>query len=113
MNTIPLIPRENFFGNPERASVRLSSDGTKIGFLAPVNGVLNIWVGPADDPNEAKPVTHDNYRGLRIYFWAFTNKHILYLQDKDGDENWRVYSVHLPTCETKDLTPFEKVQARI
>jgi hypothetical protein len=52
-------------------------------------------------------------RGIRIYFWAYTNRHILYLQDKGGDENWRVYAVDLATDETRDLTPFEKVAAHI
>src|SRR5690606_9041267 len=41
--------------------------------------------------------------------WAYTNDHILYLQDKGGDENWKVYSVHLASGEVKDLTPFETI----
>ena len=49
----------------------------------------------------------------RSYFWAFTNDHILYSQDKAGDENWRVYSVDLTTGLTRDLTPLEGVQARV
>jgi len=112
-DTIPLIPREVLFGNPDRASVHLSPDGARIGYLAPVRRVLNVWVGPAEDPTAAEPVTQDTHRGIRIYLWAYTNEHILYLQDKDGDENWRVYSVHLTTGETNDLTPFENVQARV
>ena len=112
-DTIPLIPREVLFGNPDKASVRFSPDGNKIAYLAPVNGVLNVWVGPGGDPKAAKPVTHDTYRGIRIYFWAYTNEHILYLQDKDGDENWRLYSVDLTTGQIADLTPFKGVQARV
>ncbi len=112
-NAVPLIPREVLFGNPDKASPMLSPDGTKIGYLAPVNGVLNVWVGPAGDPAAAKPVTDDKGHGIRFYVWAYTNDHILYIQDKDGDENWRLYSVALSTNQTKDLTPFEGVQARI
>ncbi len=108
-----LIPRQVLFGNPDRASPLLSPDGTKIGYLAPVNGVLNVWVGPAEDPAAAKPVTNDTSRGIRTYFWAYTNKHILYLQDKNGDENWRVYSVDLTTGQNRDLTPVEGVRAQI
>jgi len=111
--TAPPIPRDILFGNPDKASVRLSPDGTRIGYLAPVEGVLNVWVGPADDPAAAKPVTRDTYRGIRFYGWAYTNQHILYIQDKDGDENWRLYSVDLKAGEIKDLTPTEGVQARI
>ncbi len=113
MNAVPLIPREVLFGNPDKALARLSPDGTRISYIAPVDGVLNIWVGPADDPDSAEPVTNDTDRGVYRYFWAYTSKHILYLQDQAGDENWRVYSVNLETGETIDLTPLEGVQAKI
>jgi len=113
IDAAPLIPREVLFGNPDKITVRLSPDGDRISYLAPVDGVLNVWVGPADDTDSAKPVTNDTDRGIRIYFWAYTNKHILYLQDQAGDENWRVYSVNLETGQTIDLTPLEGVQARI
>lgn len=108
-----LIPRDLLFGNPDKITTRISPDGLKISFLAPVNGVLNVWVGPATEPEKAKPVTNDTHRGIRSYTWAYTNEHILYLQDKDGDENWRIYSVNLSSAEIKDLTPFEDVQARV
>lgn len=108
----PLISRDLLFGNPDKITTRISPDGLKMSFLAPVNGVLNVWVGPAAEPEKARPVTNDTHRGIRSYLWAHTNEHILYLQDRDGDENWRIYSVNLSSNETKDLTPFEGVQAR-
>ena len=109
-----LIPREVLFGNPDRASPQISPDGTRLAYLAPVNGVLNIWVGPVDHTDQAKPVTNDTSRGIRRYFWAYTNQHVIYMQDKGGDENWRVYSVDLANNNAeKDLTPFDKVNARI
>jgi dipeptidyl aminopeptidase/acylaminoacyl peptidase len=110
---IPIIPRQVLFGNPDKAMVKISPDGTKIGYLAPVDGVLNVWVGPVDDPAAARPVTKDTYRGIRFYSWAYTNEHVLYIQDKGGDENWRLYSVDLGSSEIQDLTPIEGVQARV
>jgi dipeptidyl aminopeptidase/acylaminoacyl peptidase len=111
--TVPLIPRRALFGNPDRAACQISPDGACIGFLAPREGVLNVWVAPADDPSAARPVTDDKVRGIRHYFWAYTSRHIIYQQDQAGDENWRVYSVNLDTDEVRDLTPLEGVQARI
>ncbi|WP_455368706.1 alpha/beta fold hydrolase [[Eubacterium] cellulosolvens] len=108
-----LIPRKVLFGNPDRITVRLSPDGTKISFLAPVNDVLNVWVGPIEDPMSARPVTKDTDRGINRYFWSYTNEHIIYIQDKAGEENWRIYSVNVGTNITKDLTPLEGVNARI
>jgi dipeptidyl aminopeptidase/acylaminoacyl peptidase len=108
-----LIPREVLFGNPDRAQGRISPDGKRLAFIAPASGVLNVFVGPADKPDEARPVTNDTKRGIRQYFWAFDNQHILYLQDQNGNENWRIYSVDLDSGKTADLTPMENVQARI
>ena len=113
MPETPLIPRQTLFGNPDRAMVRLSPDGQRLAFLAPLDGVLNVWVAPADRPEQAQPITRDTGRGIQQYVWAYTNDHILYLKDNDGDENWRVFSVQVDTQETVDLTPFEGVQAQI
>jgi len=112
-NTTELIPREVLFGNPERAGVQLSPDGRNISYLAPVNGVLNVWVGPVDNITSARPVTNDTFRGIRGYFWAYTNHHIIYVQDRNGDENWRAYSVDLDSGDVKDLTPERGVNAQI
>ena len=111
--TVPLIPRRLLFGNPDKTQARLSSDGAKVSYLAPRDGVLNVWVGLTDEPGEAKPVTRDTKRGIRLHFWAYTDQHVIYLQDKEGDEDWHVYSVDLESGEITDLTPFEGVQARI
>lgn len=108
-----LIPRKVLFDNPDKAAPKISPDGKQISFLAPVNGVMNVWVGPIDKPGDAKPVTQDKLRGIRSYNWAYTSQHMLYIQDQGGDENWHVYRVDLKTNETKDLTPIKGVNARI
>src|ERR1700756_6024259 len=110
--TTPLIPREVLFGNPERADPQISPDGTQLGYLAPVNGVLNVWfptLGKTDD----RAITDDKHRGIRNFLWQYDNKHILYLQDVGGDENWRLYQTDIASKQTKDLTPFEKVRVDI
>lgn len=112
-NQPALIPRDVLFGNPQKARARISPDGKRLAYLAPVEGVLNVWIAPTGKLDEAKPITHDRKRGIRRYFWAYTNKHILYLQDVKGNENWHVYSVNVETGETKNLTPLEGVQAQI
>jgi dipeptidyl aminopeptidase/acylaminoacyl peptidase len=58
-------------------------------------------------------VTDDTDRGIRAYTWAKDGRHLLYVQDTGGDENWRLYDVDLETMERRDLTPFEGIQARI
>jgi dipeptidyl aminopeptidase/acylaminoacyl peptidase len=112
MTTNPLIPRKVFFGNPDKASVQISPDGAHIAYLAPWDGVLNVWVAPRQNLSAARPITDDTGRGIRFYMWAYTNSHILYKQDMDGDENWRLFSVDLTSTASKDLTPFDGVQTQ-
>ena len=94
---VPVIPRSALFGNPEKAQARLSPDGKFVSFIAPKDGVLNVWVGPRSDPSAAKPVTNDTKRGIRQHFWAYDNKHVLYQQDEGGDENWHIYATDVVT----------------
>src|SRR3954469_20376395 len=113
MKNASLIPREVLFGNPQRAQARLSSDGKWLSYQAPVGGVLNIWVAPVDDLSKAEAVTREQGRPIPSYHWAYDNKHILYVNDKNGDENFHLYAVDVATRETKDLTPIEGVRAQI
>ncbi len=108
-----LIPRSLLFGNPDRAALRVSPDGTRISFVAPLDGVLNVWVAPRDNPSVAKAITHDTRRGVHRYFWAYTSRHLLYLQDEGGNENWNVHVVDLDSGTDRNLTPNPKVAARV
>jgi dipeptidyl aminopeptidase/acylaminoacyl peptidase len=108
-----LIPRATLFGNPERTQARLSPDGRYISFIAPRDGVLNVWVAPAGDLEAAKPVTNDRKRGIRQHFWAYDGAHVLYLQDQGGDENWRLHAARADGGGERDLTPVAGVQAQV
>ncbi len=108
-----LIPRQVLFGNPDKVSVSLSPNAEYISYVAPSNGVLNIWVALKSDIAAAKPITDDNTRGIRTYVWAYDNDHILYMLDSNGDENFRVYSKNIKNNVTKLLTPEKGVRAYV
>lgn len=108
----PLIPRAVLFDNPEKSSATISPDGTYLAYIAPLDGVNNIWVQPTAG-SEAKAVTKDTKRGIRIYFWAENSKHLLYLQDTGGDENYHLHRVDPASGEVKNLTPYPGVQASV
>ena len=110
---VELIPREILFGNPDKTRVLISSDGNWIGYMAPLDGVLNVWVAPLDNISSARPVTNDTGRGIHYFTVAYTNRHVIYTQDTDGDENWKVYCVDLITGERKNLTPLKGVNAQV
>ncbi len=108
----PLIPREVLLGNPDKTSPRISPDGKRLAYLAPTNDVLNVWVRTLGQPDD-QVITADKKRGIRSFFWQQDSEHIIYIQDQDGDENWHVYQTNLKTRNTRDLTPFQGVQAQV
>lgn len=111
-STTPLIPRRVLFGDPERDAPVISPDGTRLAWLAPDEGVLNVWVGDAELA-DARPVTADRDRGVHVVVWADDGRHLLYIQDEGGDEDWHLHAVDLETGTDRDLTPFKGVQARL
>lgn len=108
-----LIPRTVIFGNPDKAMVRISPSGKHISYLAPSNGVLNLWIAQTDRPQEAKVVTEDTDRGIRQYFWSYDPSFLLFLQDYKGDENFRLYSYNIVTGKTQLLSPEKDVKTVI
>ena len=110
---VELIPRDALFGNPERAGVQISPDGKYLSWIAPVDGVMNVWVAPAGDPAAARAVTDDKARGIRNYFWSYRPDTLLYLRDSGGDEDFHLYSVDLASNQSRDLTPFPKTTAQV
>ncbi len=108
---LPLIPRQDLFGNPEKSMAEVSPDGKRIAWLAPKDGIMNVWVAPVDKPEAAVPVTDDTKRGIRFYHWSYDGVHLIYMQDEGGDEDWHVYAVDVANRTTKDLTPFPGVRS--
>lgn len=111
---LPLIPRTVLFGNPERIAPAISPNGQQLAWIAPHNGVLNVWIRELSGrPGSERVITNDLDRGVRVFGWAPDGTRILYLQDSGGDENWRLFDIHLATGAQRCLTPYDNVQVRI
>jgi dipeptidyl aminopeptidase/acylaminoacyl peptidase len=110
---VPLIPRSKIFGNPTQVAGRLSPDGKWLAWIAPRDGVLNIYVAPAANPKAAKALTAETKRPIRQYFWSPNSKQILFINDKGGDENFLLYGVDVVSGQQRTLTPFEKTRVQI
>lgn len=110
---IPLIPRRAFFENARALDPRLSPDGNRLAWLAPVDGVLNIWLAQRDDPATARPLTRQTDRPILAHWFARTNAHVLYQKDHDGDENFNLWCVGLDGAAARNLTPDRDVLAII
>jgi dipeptidyl aminopeptidase/acylaminoacyl peptidase len=117
-----LIDRELLFGDPEISGGQLSPDGRFLSFIKPYNGTRNIWVKGIKEPfDKARPMTNDQARPVRSYFWSRDGKYLLYSQDKGGDENFNIYAVDpaaaLPAGQAlppaRDLTGLKGVRVII
>ncbi|MBK6364830.1 MAG: prolyl oligopeptidase family serine peptidase [Saprospiraceae bacterium] len=117
----PLLDRDLFFGNPEITGGQLSPDGKWISFMKAHKGIMNVWVKKFDEAfDKAKPLT-DSQRPLYGYFWTDDSKYILYVKDKDGDENINIFAVdpmasanaETGVPESRNLTPLKEVTAQI
>lgn len=109
----PLIPRAALFGNPVKSGAQLSPDGQWLSWMAPVNGVMNVWVAPSTKPEAAKPVTDSKDRPIPGHFWSGNSEQLLFVKDNAGDENFRLYGVDVKTGAQRDYTPFDKVRVRM
>lgn len=107
-----LIPRQVFFGNPDRLAALISPNGTMLSYLAPLENVLNVWIQSVGG-DDARPITRSTQRPIRRYFWAYNSQQIIYMQDREGDENFHLYAVDVTSGDEIDLTPFDNVQARL
>jgi dipeptidyl aminopeptidase/acylaminoacyl peptidase len=109
----PLIERAKFFGNPTRTAGKISPDGKWLSWIAPRDGVLNVWVAPFGAPARAKPLTSEKTRPIRTAFWSPDSKTLLFINDKGGDENFLLYGVDVASGKQKSFTPFEKTRVRL
>lgn len=109
-----LIPRRLLFGDPERSIVRLSPDGRRLAFLAPVDGVLNVWVSPIDDLAQARPLTRATDRNLGPWLlWLHNNRHVVFFREQGGDENWQAHRVDVESGGIVALTPGPGVKSYV
>ena len=109
-NSVPLIEREKLFGNPQKSGAALSPDGKWIGWRAPLDGVMNVFVAPVGDMANAKAVTSAKDRPIRNFSWSGDSSMVLYIQDKGGDENFLLYGVDVASGKERNYTPFEKTR---
>lgn len=107
----PLIPREALFAPSQRGDPQISPDGRHLAFTAPSpEGIPNVFVREVGG-GEARQITNDTRRGIFSFAWGPASERILYVQDRDGDENWHLYATMLEGGDPRDLTPFPGVRA--
>ncbi|MDL1958622.1 MAG: S9 family peptidase [Deltaproteobacteria bacterium] len=107
----PVVPMKAFFRNPEKAGFQLSPNGQYLAFMEPWKNRMNVHVRKIGE-KKAVRITNATKRDIAGYFWA-NNHRIAFVQDKGGDENFRLYAVDIDGSGLKELTPFDQVRVRI
>jgi hypothetical protein len=114
---VPLIPRADLFGNPQRYYSVISPDAKWLSWLAPDEGAMNLWVAPLHQLEEARLLTRYTGRGISTFTsnitWTYDSRHILFHRDQNGDGNTHVYAVDIQDATTRDMTPLEGIRAAI
>lgn len=107
-----LTPRRYLFDDPDKASPRISPDGRFLAYLAPNCEVLNIWSQSLQGGGDVV-ITNEKLQPIRSFNWAFSNQHIVYPNDRDGNEQWHVYVTDIESGQSRDLTPYGEISAQI
>ncbi len=109
-----LMPRRLLFADPGKSVVRISPDGRRIAYLAPLDGVLNLWVASLDDIGNARALTQVTDRSLGPWVqWLHNNRHVVFFREQGGDENWQAHRVDVDTGDILALTPTPGVRSYI
>ncbi len=109
--SVKKIPLEVLFGDPELSQVQVAPAGDQLAFIAPWEGVKNLWVQDLTRGGRRR-LTADRGRGILAYGWLPSGL-LVFMQDSGGDENWRLYAQDPAGGKPRLLTPGEGVQARI
>lgn len=105
------IPMENFFRKPAKFLVRISPCGDYLAWLEPWQSRLNVHVKKLDSGIVTR-VTSSTERDVSSYIWA-DKMRIVFMMDKGGAENLRLYGVNIDGSNTIDYTPYESVKCAI
>lgn len=111
----PLIPRELLFSDAEKSNPQISPCGKYLTYLAPdANKVMQVWLRDLKSGSDDVMLTNTTGRSIREYWWTYQLAgSIIYQQDVGGNEQWHLFHVDVQTGKTKDITPYENVQARM
>jgi dipeptidyl aminopeptidase/acylaminoacyl peptidase len=105
------ISVEDFFKNPDETDYKLSPDGNYYAYVGSHEGINNIFLREIGNPDVLQ-LTNAIDRDIVRFFWG-NNTYIMYLQDNEGDENYKLYRVHIHEKTVDCLTPFDEVNVNV
>ena len=101
------LPLSTFFRNPDQIGLKISPNGLFIAYLKSFHGRMNLNIREIAT-GKIVQITRENEDDISFYKWGNNDK-ILYLKDHQRDENHHLYEVNREGGNSKDLTPYPKV----
>ena len=108
-----LIPRDVLFGNPEITGLDLSPDGRQLAYLAPHQGVMNLWIRDLDGRRPARRLTNQVDRPQWGASWTKDGRYLISARDNQGDENTVITRIDPGSGTITELTPPRGVKAAV
>ena len=108
-----LIPRDVLFGNAEIISLDLSPDGKQLVYLAPHQGVMNLWLRDLNGRRPPRLLTNQLDRPQWGASWTKDGRYLLSARDNQGDENTVVTRIDPASGAITELTPSRGVKAAV
>ncbi len=107
----PVIPIEDFFRNPHAADFKISPDGEYLAYIGQYEGHNNIFL---QEVGVFEPVrlTSSTDRDINRFGWGNADR-VIFMQDNDGDENYRLYTIDLESRAISCLTDYDGVKTQI
>ncbi|MCX7929352.1 MAG: S9 family peptidase [Chlorobi bacterium] len=106
------IPADDLFRYPAIAQVRIAPNGQHLAWLAPRDGVLNVWLHDITT-GIGRFVTNERDRSIQHVAWA-NSRMLVFLRDSGGDENFQLFLLDITRDEPpRRCTPDGGVRAGI
>ncbi|MDV3874523.1 hypothetical protein CMU01_00595 [Elizabethkingia anophelis] len=103
---------EDYFGTPELSDLCLSPDGKYLSFIKrDVNGKNHIMARDSGT-DKITLILKEKDNVILGYSWA-TDKHLIYIMDSGGIENYHIYAVDSNGLNDNALTLYQGVRASI
>lgn len=108
-----LMERDAAAVTASRQFTLISPDGEWLSWLAPHEGVVNLWIAPTASPENARQLTSETVDRVSNYVWSPDGASLLYTKDSGGNQNFVIYNIPRAGAPARALTPTQETRAAI
>jgi len=103
---------EDYFMRPNASSFQLSPNGKYMSYREKDNNAKRHIYVKEIATEKVQRIVEEGDELVRGYGWI-NDERLIYVMDKGGDENYRIFAVNTDGSNSLDLTPFDGVKVNI